>query len=88
MFSPTVEIDGANRWGLGIAIEMLGDTPTYWHSGINPGFQSLFVIDPEQEKYVVVLTSSDDGLTFAKETAREYLGEDGVWDIPRGSYER
>ncbi|MDE6620844.1 MAG: ATP-binding protein [Lachnospiraceae bacterium] len=56
---------------------------TYWHSGINPGFQSLFVLYPLQDKYVLVLTNSDNGLSFAKETAKAFFGIDGYWDIKR-----
>lgn len=40
MFFDFVAIDTVNSWGLGIAIEAEGEEDTYWHSGINPGFQS------------------------------------------------
>ncbi len=83
MFQPEVVIDGQNSWGLGLAIE---DTPqglTYWHSGINPGFQSLVVLHPASDSYVVVLTNSDHGMAFAKEAAARLLGVDGVWEITR-----
>ena len=53
------------------------------HSGINPGFQSLYVLDPDENKYIVILTNSDRGLDYSKETARSFLGVDGVWDIKR-----
>lgn len=84
MFVPAVEIDGNNAWGLGIAIETAdeGET-TYWHSGINPGFQSLFVLYPDENKYIVILTNSDSGLDYSKETARSFLDVDGDWDIKR-----
>ncbi|MCI9128292.1 MAG: serine hydrolase [Eubacterium sp.] len=83
MFSTAVNIDIVNSWGLGIAIEQENNGETYWHSGINPGFQSLFVLYPLQDKYVVVLTNSDNGLSFAKEIAKTFLGIDGYWDIKR-----
>lgn len=84
MFIPTVKIDDNNAWGLGIAIESTNEAETtYWHSGINPGFQSLFVLYPEQNKYIVVLTNSDNGLEFSKETARSFIDVDGEWDIKR-----
>ena len=41
MFLSAVTIDDKNSWGLGIAIESESKDKTYWHSGINPGFQSL-----------------------------------------------
>ena len=84
MFIPAVTIDENNAWGLGIAIENTDDSgKTYWHSGINPGFQSLFVLYPEENKYAVILTNSDSGLDYSKETARSFLGVGGEWDIKR-----
>ena len=85
MFSLAVNIDSINSWGLGIAIEYESSGETYWHSGINPGFQSLLVLYPLQNKYVLVLTNSDNGLSFAKEIAKAFLEIDGYWDIPRTS---
>jgi len=84
IFTPAVKIDEKNSWGSGIAIETSSQSETtYWHSGINPGAQSLFVLYPQQNKYVVILTNNDDGLNFAKEKAREFLNVDGEWDIKR-----
>ena len=84
MFAPAVNVDNENMWGLGIAIESEAeDVTTYWHSGINPGFQSLYVLYPEENKYVVVLTNSDNGLDFAIETASAFLGFKGTWQIKR-----
>lgn len=84
MFAPAVNIDTENSWGLGIAIESESeDVITYWHSGINSGFQSLYVLYPEQKKYIVVLTNSDSGLDFAIETASVFFGFKGQWQISR-----
>lgn len=84
MFNPAVKIDDKNSWGLGIAIENSSQSgTTYWHSGINPGAQSLFVLYPDQDKYIIVLTNSDNGLELSKQKAREFLGFDGEWDIRR-----
>jgi len=83
MFSDAVNIDAVNSWGLGIAIESESEGETYWHSGINPGFQSLFVLYPLQNKYVIILTNSDSGLLFSKEIAKDFLEIDGNWDIKR-----
>lgn len=84
MFDPAVTIDEKNMWGLGIAIEYEAeDGATYWHSGINPGFQSLYVLYPEKNKYIVVLTNSDRGLDFAIETAKTFFGSEGQWQIKR-----
>jgi len=83
MFSASVNIDAVNSWGLGIAIESEDKGETYWHSGINPGFQSLFVLSPLQNKYIVILTNSDNGLLFSKEIAKDFLEIDGIWEIKR-----
>ena len=84
MFAPNVIIDDKNAWGLGIAIEYTTENePMYWHSGINPGFQSLYVLYPQENRYIIVLTNSDRGLDFSKAAARDYLGINGVWDIKR-----
>lgn len=84
MFLPNVKIDDRNSWGLGIAMEYAGESrPTYWHSGINPGFQSLYVLYPEENKFVAVLTNSDRGLDFAKDIARSFLGVTCDWNIKR-----
>jgi CubicO group peptidase (beta-lactamase class C family) len=83
MFLSAVNIDDKNSWGLGIAIESESRGKTYWHSGINPGFQSLYVLYPSDNKYVVSITNSDNGLDFSKEIARDFLNLDGIWDIKR-----
>lgn len=83
MFSVAVNIDTVHSWGAGIAIESENQGATYWHSGINPGFQSLFVLYPLQDKYVIILTNSDNGLQFSKEVAKDFLEIDGCWNIPR-----
>jgi hypothetical protein len=83
MFQPGIQIDDQNSWGLGIAIEDTEQGLTYWHSGINPGFQSLVVLYPASDSYIVVLTNSDKGLEFAKNASRTLLEVNGVWDIKR-----
>lgn len=83
MFNEQVKIDEENSWGLGIGIEKVGNKTTYWHSGINPGYQSLIVINGQDNSGVVVLTNSDNGLNFSKLIARSLLNIDGNWDIRR-----
>ncbi len=40
-------------------------------------------IDRKDDKYVIILTNSDNGLQFSKEAAKDFLQIDGSWDIPR-----
>lgn len=83
MFEPQIEINSSNSWGLGLAIEVADGRTTYWHSGINPGMQCLFVMSPESNETIIIMTNSDDGLEFAKVIARDKLGIEGIWDIVR-----
>jgi hypothetical protein len=83
MFNDTVNKKKNNSWGLGIAIEKMDNKITYWHSGINPGFQSLIVLNPEEKSYVIIFTNSDNGLEFSKVIATKLLDMSGTWDIGR-----
>lgn len=83
MFNPQIQVDDINSWGLGIAIEDEDNSVTYWHSGINMGMQSLFVLYPQENQSVIVMTNSDYGLEFAKDIVRKKLGISGTWDIIR-----
>ena len=83
MFAPAVLIDDNNSWGLGVAIETENGSTTYWHSGINPGFQSLYLLEPEEDRYIVILTNSDFGLDYSIEEARSFLGSSWQWQIKR-----
>jgi CubicO group peptidase (beta-lactamase class C family) len=81
MFEPQIKIDQNNSWGAGLGIETIGDSVTFWHSGINPGMQSLFVIEPQDNKAVVIMTNSDNGLVFADKVAQNTLALNGKWEI-------
>lgn len=83
MFRPQTIVNDANSWGAGIAIEQTGNQTTFWHSGINPGMQSLFVLSPKTDRAVIVMTNSDNGLHFAKKITQEFLEINGKWDIVR-----
>lgn len=82
-FTTQIIIDEKNSWAAGCAIEKDDSNTTYWHSGINPGMQSLFIINPEKKNAVIVMTNSDKGLDFAKEIAQSNLSISGTWDIVR-----
>jgi CubicO group peptidase (beta-lactamase class C family) len=80
---PQVEISESNSWGAGLGIETHGENFTLWHSGINPGMQSLMVIDPTLKKAVVIMTNSESGLNFAVSITEDFLETDGQWEITR-----
>lgn len=88
MYESQIEIDSSNSWGLGVAIEVSDGKTTYWHSGINPGMQCLFVMIPENNETIIIMTNSDNGLEFAKDIAKDKLGINGAWDIPRTKLSR
>ena len=48
-------------WGLGLAVED-ASTPSFFHWGANPGFQSFFLCQPKTRRAVLLLTDSDNGL--------------------------
>jgi len=91
MFSPQVEVNDTIAWGLGIGIDRTDGHTTYWHWGSNPGFQSLFVIEPATGNGVVILTNTGGFADFAsrryggynasKRLARQIMGFDGAWDL-------
>ena len=83
LFQPQVHIDDRNSWGAGLAIEATDKGITYWHSGINPGMQSLLVLCPEQNEAMIVMTNSDYGYEYAKEQVQDILHIQGTWEIPR-----
>ena len=83
MFDEQIAVNNNNRWGLGVAIEVVDGIATYWHSGINPGMQSLFVINPESDTVIIIMTNSDNGLAFATAIAHKIIGVNGVWEIVR-----
>jgi len=76
-------VDESRSWGLEIGIDKGTKGVTYWHSGINPGSQSLMVMDTDKNTGIVVLTNSDKGLNFAREVARLALNADAEWEVPR-----
>ncbi len=91
MFEPAVEVNERTAWGLGIGIDYSDGHTTYWHWGSNPGYQSLMVIDPANQRSIVILTNSGGFLDFflperggyflARKIARAHLGIDGHWTI-------
>ena len=83
MFDKQSVINEKNSWGLGIAIEETNQATTYWHTGINPGMQSLFVIEPKSKTVIAIMTNSDNGLSFSKDIARNILKIEGLWEIER-----
>jgi CubicO group peptidase (beta-lactamase class C family) len=56
-------------WGLGLAVED-GASPSYFHWGANPGFQSFFMCQPQTGRGVLFLTNSDNGLDLVNRLVR------------------
>lgn len=83
IFDSQIEIDSMSGWGLGLAIDQFNGANVYWHSGINPGMQSLFVINPQSDQAIVIMTNSDNGLSFARDIVRYQMGIDADWEITR-----
>lgn len=77
MYTQWIEMDNGNGWGAGLGIERENQRTCYWHSGINPGMQSLLVLEPERRAGMLILTNSDYGLEFAKAEINRVLGIQG-----------
>jgi CubicO group peptidase (beta-lactamase class C family) len=93
LLEPRIEVERGIAWGAGIGIDRSVEPTTWWHWGSNPGFQSLFVLDPKRGDAIVVLTNTGGGLDvvtgslggyqLSKEIARQALGIRGRWDLHR-----
>ena len=93
LFEPQIEVGRGIAWGAGIGLDHSVEPTTWWHWGSNPGFQSLFVLEPERGDAIVVLTNTGGGLdnlignlggyNLSKEIARKALGIRGTWDLRR-----
>jgi CubicO group peptidase (beta-lactamase class C family) len=91
MLKEQVQVKEDVSWAHGIGIDKTDGRTTYWHWGSNPGFQSLFVIDPKTGDGIVILTNTGGfldfvskrkgGYNFAKAVARELMGVEAAWDI-------
>lgn len=53
-------------WGLGWGLEVRDRPVSIWHWGSNPGFRSLVLADLQSKNGVIVLTSSQNGMSAAK----------------------
>lgn len=89
MLQPRTTVNSRVKWGYGIGIDESDGVTTYWHWGSNPGYQSLFVIYPDEKKGIVILTNGGGfadyfladrgGYYLARKIARQVLGVDGHW---------
>jgi len=73
---------GKNHWGLGV--EVGGSDPQhpyFTHSGVNEGFQSLFVGYQKQRDGAVIMTNSAAGLSIANDLMRSIAVEYGWPDF-------
>ena len=83
LFSESMRINDSLSWGNGIGIETHNGTRVFWHSGFNFGFQSLFALCPDTQKYAIVLTNNEQGFSLCTHKINEYLSLTGVYEIPR-----
>jgi hypothetical protein len=64
MLNPTVPVDDAVpfSWGLGLALEKVGDDLFFFHRENAPGFQGLMIASYKTGSGIVILTNSANGL--------------------------
>ena len=81
MLKKDLMIKPSEYWGLGIGLCEYEGKTFAWHTGINTGATSLFVVDLENKKAVVCVTNGNNGIKAASELVAEYLGVDKNWDV-------
>ena len=74
MQSPQVEASGGNEWGLTWGIRRRGGVRIILHGGATRGQMSAFVMVPERDFAITVLTNADRGSTLHDELTRWALG--------------
>ncbi len=58
-------------WGLGVAME--DSSGSIFHWGANPGFQSMFFLQPGKQRGILFLTDSDNGLDLVDSIVNRYV---------------
>jgi CubicO group peptidase (beta-lactamase class C family) len=91
MLQPQVRVSERVSWGLGIGIQHGPQGDSFWHWGLNPGYESLMVGYPEQKIGVVVLTNGGPGgagLNVARRVAHRAIGGDhySYWNEVPGAF--
>jgi CubicO group peptidase (beta-lactamase class C family) len=91
MLRAHVRVSERVSWGLGVGIQHGPQGNSFWHWGLNPGYESLMVGYPEQKIGVVVLTNGGPGgagLKVARRVAHRAIGGDhySYWNEVPGAF--
>jgi CubicO group peptidase (beta-lactamase class C family) len=73
MTSPQVQLEGDESWGLGVGIQQSSQGKRLFHTGNNPDFHALMIINQEQGNGVVILTNGEHGGPLVHEIANYAL---------------
>ena len=76
MRQPQVKLNSDISWGLGSALEHADGREWFYHSGDNPGFKNLFVMEAKTRSGMVIFTNGDSGLKLYQRIARNGVGRD------------
>ena len=76
-----VVINSTDSWGLGIGLCEYEGRSIAWHTGINTGATSLFVVDLTNKKAVICITNGNNGIEVGSKIVSEYMGIDKKWDV-------
>ena len=76
MLAPTVTINEAIRWGLGVGLERTGGRDYIWHWGDNPGFKNFVVGEPAAGEAMVAFTNGNAGARVYERVIRARTGVD------------
>lgn len=77
LLTPQVRLNESLQWGLGIGLEtQAAGRQLAWQWGDNPGFKNFVLLDPDQERAVVVFTNGDRGARVYERVVTDWLGDD------------
>ena len=76
LIEPQVTLDDGSFWGMGIGLREGEAGRSFYHVGLNPGFEAILIGFPEQGAGVVVLTNVQGGIHVARDIAVLALGKE------------
>jgi hypothetical protein len=74
MLVSQISVSDRTAWGVGIGLRDGDDGPAFFHTGVNPGFESLLFGIPRTGAGVVILTNGSGGLRVAQDIAARVFG--------------
>lgn len=74
MLQPQIQLDKFLDWGLGWALETVGNERFFWHWGDLVTFKSFTLASRESGDGIVIFTNSQNGLKICRKIVKEAIG--------------